>query len=297
MTFKPMLGMSIDTLEKLKWPLICSMKLDGIRAVTTPDGPRTRSLKTIPNSHVAAVLASLPPWLDGELVLVDASGAVNFRDTTSAVMSRSGTPNFTFMVFDYCSEPSLGFADRLIKMRAMPWFEDLSSHPHVTILSQKALANPSEAEQMFQDARLLGHEGLILRAPEGRYKHGRSTLREQGLLKMKPWMDAEGTVIDCIEEMFNANEAQISETGHTKRSSHQEGKIPKGTMGALVVKAAGWDSSFEIGTGFTAIDRRTMWAEKPIGKTVKFSYIAAGGYDKPRHAVFLGFRAAEDMGE
>lgn len=292
--FKPMLGASIDSLEKLKWPLICSVKLDGIRATTTPDGPRTRSLKPVPNRHIRDILSSLPSFLDGEICFVRPDGSVDFRATASAVMSQSGTPNFTFMVFDYVIQ-NLGFADRLMMMRRQPWFAELSEHPNVTILSQKTLTNPAEAYQMFADARALDHEGLILRNPEGHYKFGRSTLKEQGLLKMKPWEDAEATVIDCTEEMFNANEAQTSETGHTKRSSHQENKIPKGRMGTLVVQSPLWPKSFEIGTGFTAADRQAFWDHKPIGKTVKFSYIAAGDYDVPRHAVFKGFRPAEDM--
>jgi len=297
MSFKPMLGAAIDTLDKLRWPLICSMKLDGIRAVTTPDGPRTRSLKPVPNRHISAILATLPSWLDGELCIVDPDGAVNFRATASSVMSQSGAPNFTYMVFDFCPPhmQGLGFADRLIQLRSSSFFQRLADHPNVTILSQKTLATPDEANQMFQEARLLGHEGLILRDPEGKYKYGRSTLREQGLLKMKPWLDAEATVIDVVEEMENTNAPTTNERGETHRSSHQEGKVPKGTLGALVVKAEGFKDTFEIGTGFTARDRFDLWIEKPIGKTVKFSYMAVGGYDKPRHPVFLGFRAKEDM--
>ncbi len=148
---------------------------------------------------------------------------------------------------------------------------------------------------MFAEARALDHEGLILRSPSAPYKYGRSTLREQGLLKMKPWEDAEATVIGCTEEMHNANEATTNERGNTQRSSHQSGKIPKGTLGTLVVRSPLWPKDFEIGTGCTAHERFHFWHNKPIGKIVKFSYIAAGGYDVPRHAVFKGFRSPEDM--
>ena len=97
---KPMLAAPVDSLDTLKYPLLASTKLDGIRAIITTDGPRTRSLKPVPNAHINSLLGTLPPGLDGEL---GTGSPIDFRTTTGNVMRRDGTPDFTYFVFDIFS--------------------------------------------------------------------------------------------------------------------------------------------------------------------------------------------------
>ena len=137
-----------------------------------------------------------------------------------------------------------------------------------------------------------GHEGLVLRDPEGLYKQGRSTLGEQGMIKVKMFSDSEAMILDTVELMHNDNEATVSEIGLTKRSSHKANKRASGMMGALQVRDIHSGVGFEIGTGFTEAERRAHW---PLGAIVKYKFFAYGVKDKPRHPVFLGFRDPIDL--
>jgi DNA ligase-1 len=142
-----------------------------------------------------------------------------------------------------------------------------------------------------------GHEGLMLRHPDATYKFGRSTVRQQGLLKVKAFEDDEALVVGFEELYRNLNEAFTSETGYTKRSTHQENKVPGNTMGALIVQSPKWNSTFNIGTGFSADDRQKIWDNRGAfqNKFVKFKYLKAGMKDVPRHPVFLSWRDPIDM--
>ena len=50
-----------------------------------------------------------------------------------------------------------------------------------------------------------GYEGLMLRAPDGPYKFGRSTVKENTLLKVKNFLDDEAEVIGFKEQTTNTN--------------------------------------------------------------------------------------------
>lgn len=70
-TIKPMLASDCDgAIEKLKYPVLVSPKIDGIRCLNVDGQALTRSLKPQPNRTIRA-LASNPAFvgLDGELVI------------------------------------------------------------------------------------------------------------------------------------------------------------------------------------------------------------------------------------
>ena len=286
--FKPMLAVDAGKLEALRYPLLASYKIDGIRAVTTADGPRTRSLKPIPNAHIAAKLSALPPGLDGELVVMNVNGTPDFRATTSAVMNRKFEPDFQYMVFDRY-DVQAPFMERHDDVRRGEYPSFVKVVPQVTV--HKA----ADVLDLFTDALAFGYEGLILRAANARYKCGRSTLNEQGMLKVKPWEDAEALIVACLPERANNNVAFTSELGRTKRSTAKAGRVDRETLGTLVVRSDRWPRDFEIGTGFTDAEKLAMWADKPIGKLAKFRFVNVGDYDVPRHASFVGIRSPEDL--
>ena len=287
---KPMLASEPTAFNQMRWPLWASYKLDGIRCLITEDGPRTRSLKAVPNRHIAGCLEKLPTGLDGELVILDKAGNVNFRATTSAVMSHDGEPDFRYMVFDKFNAPG-GFEDRWRTLAKIP-FADM----WVRLVQQIPVAAERQVTDLFAEALQNGYEGLILRDPKAPYKHGRATANSQWMMKMKPWCDAEATVIGIVEAYANHNEAVRNELGRTKRSTNQANLVAKGTLGSLVVQSPKWPKSFEVGTGFSAAEALAMWNDPNIvGKTIRFSYVDAGGYDVPRHCSFQGFRDERDM--
>ena len=296
MPFRPMLAAKVKRLEDLRYPLLASAKLDGIRATMSDGKLFSRTMKPIPNRAVQkyfSEIASLVNCLDGEL-LVGAHDNNVYRRTVSAVMSHDGDPmpDLVWWIFDQVRTAET-FEERL--SRAAQRIYGKHDCTAVKILNHKYVHTPEEV--LAHHAKMIdqGHEGLVLRDPEGLYKQGRSTLNEQGMIKVKMFSDSEAVVLNVVELMHNDNEATTSEIGLTKRSSHKANKRHSGMMGALQVRDCVTGVEFEIGTGFTEADRRELWVAPPIGNLVKYKYFAYGVKDKPRHPVFLGFRSPIDL--
>lgn len=286
-TFKPMLASPAD-LNNLRFPLLCSTKLDGIRAVVINGVLMSRSLKPIPNKHVQKLFGAYE-YFDGELIVGPATAKNCFNVTTSGVMSVDGEPDVFFHVFDHVADHTSRYSLRAKRLKAANKAKRL-------VLVPQTLVNSLEELLALEEKCLTeGYEGLILRDPDAGYKFGRSTAKEGILLKLKRFQDDEAHIVGLVEQMHNGNEATTNELGRTKRSSHKENKTGKNTLGAFQVLWKGIE--FEIGTGMDDELRQRVWdnREKYIGKLVKFKYFPVGVKDKPRHPVFLSFRDERDL--
>ena len=296
-SLKPMLAETLEDASKLVYPVIASPKLDGIRCLIVDGKALSRSLKPIPNQHVqawAAKYAAVLNGLDGELIVGDMGPSV-FNRTTSAIMSKDGPEDFVFWCFDLWYVPDMGYQRRLSHIKA-------HLLPHGTpdkfkLVPTRTCANDVQLRGFEQDCLDRGFEGAMVRKPDGPYKYGRSTLKEGYLLKVKRFKDSEATIIGFEERMHNENEATTNEVGRTERSTHKAGMKPAGDLGAFIVKHAQTQMIFNIGSGFTAEQRKTYWQQrnKLMNKVVKFKHFEIGEVDKPRFPIFLGFRDPEDM--
>lgn len=292
MSFKPMLASEIKDLSALRFPLIASPKLDGVRAIVLDGVVYSRSLKPIPNKYAQSMFKHLD-GVDGELIVGDPTAKDCYRKTVSVVMSdEKPADGLRFYMFDHVRffGHSYTYRSGLINHMQVSGYDPYTPHESHKVDSLDQLGT---YEQECLDA---GYEGLILRDPESPYKYGRSTEREGYLLKLKRFTDAEFKVVGFEELMHNGNEAQTNELGRTKRSSHQAGKTPLGTLGALVLEFKD-GVHFNCGTGFTAEERARVWAQRPqfLGQSAKIKYFAVGMKDVPRHPVFLGWRDGRDM--
>lgn len=284
--FKPMLATDAE-LDKLRFPLLASPKLDGIRAVVRGGVVYSRSNKPIPNKWVQEKFCHLEHF-DGELIVGEPTSKSVYRDTTSHVMSHDKEDfDLRFYVFDHIETMQLEYTGRAKKIKGGG--ATVFKHEQRLLIGMDALL---AYEEMCLE---LGYEGLILRSPDAPYKCGRSTVREGYLLKLKRFMDAEAVVIGFEERMHNGNEATISELGRTKRSSHKAGKSGRGDLGALVVRTP-TGIEFNIGTGFTDDERMAIWSDRDkfLGASAKYKFFPVGVKEAPRHPVFLGWRMKED---
>lgn len=252
----------------------------------------SRSLKPIPNKHVQKLFGRPElNGLDGELIVGPVSGHDVFQRTSSGVMSIEGEPEVRYHVFDDFSE-SGAFHRRLhTAHRRIKKLKSCEDVPHHIITTEQDLLS------MEEDYLELGYEGIMVRQSDGPYKHGRSTLKEGWLLKLKRFVDAEAEVIGFTQLMTNKNEAKPNELGHLERSSKKEGLIGAGTLGAIKVRDCVSGVEFEIGTGFTAEQRQKLWHGRQlmVGQLVKYKSQPVGVKDKPRFPVFLGFRDVRDL--
>ncbi|MFN9293265.1 MAG: ATP-dependent DNA ligase [Planctomyces sp.] len=297
MTFRPLLAADATDAD-IRYPVLASPKIDGIRCLIVNGQAVTRSLKPIPNLFIRRMLEKYAPdGADGEIVVGD-----SFNATTSAVMSRDGEPVFTYFVFDDCREAAAPISFRLrchdmtnLLAESIDLRGSLTAGCSIQFLPHNFIETAEEMQAYYQKCLTQGYEGVMIRDPLGVYKHGRSTKREGILLKLKPFADAEAVVVRIDELQHNGNAAETNALGLTERSTAASGKSAGGTMGRLLVKAVTGDYSgkeFFIGTGFDQTLRNEIWAspQKFLGKKLTFKYQAHGSVDLPRIPVFLRWR-------
>lgn len=298
--FKPMLAAAIEDRNKLKFPLLASYKLDGIRAIVRDRVLVSRSLIAIPNRHLQYVFGR-PEYegLDGELIVGGATDNETFRRTSSAVMSHEGKPQAKFHVFDCVSEPNEPFdARRLLAMHRIHASRTVGKSDFV-VVPQFEVHSLDELYTLETKALHIGYEGLMLRSANSPYKFGRGTVKAQDLMKLKMFEDAEAYIVEIEEMLHNGNETKVNALGQKERSSKREGLSGKKTMGSL--KVVGLNGTykgvtFNIGSGFTEAQRKQIWTEPGwVGKVVKFKYFPTGSKDAPRFPVFVGVRDSRDL--
>lgn len=322
--WRPMLAAKPDpehldtALAAVRYPVLASPKLDGIRATVQQGRLYSRSLKLIPNLEMQTLWGREElNGLDGEIIVGPPTALDCFNRSTSVVMSRNKpATDAVFHVFD-CFEDH-EFVLRTTHSKAVVVsVQDMLNFTlqdvcHKTLTTQKELLK-YEARQLK-----VGHEGIMLRDPEGIYKQGRSTLKEGGLIAVKRFVDAEAVILDTYEQEENTNEKTINELGRSKRSTHKAGKVGKDTLGGFTVcmrsefkgrvhlalnalQANPKDERFfNIGTGvgLTDASRKVLWAahrELLVGQIVKFRYQKIGTMEAPRMPIFLGFRDKKDL--
>jgi DNA ligase-1 len=287
---KPMLAGTFEP-DKAKFPYLVTPKIDGIRFLMVDGVAVSRTFKPIRNSHVQRALAAvLPDGVDGELTCGD-----TFQSSSSAIMSIDGEPDFKCWIFDYVS-PNTPVVEPYSMRISHPMLATLESVPFVTVLRPETVASASDLaviEQRYLDE---GFEGAMVRSPGGTYKFGRSTVKENILLKVKRFLDDEAILVNVLEKQHNQNEAEQDAFGNTKRSTCQDGLIGADTAGTLVVQRPD-GLQFGIGTGLDDALRAQIWGNPDayVGRIVKYKYFPVSIKEKPRHPVFLGFRDSEDL--
>ena len=234
---------------------LVSEKLDGVRAVWDGQILRFRSGKTI--NAPRWFLDGLPKRsLDGELWL----GRGTFERLSGIV--RREVPDdaewrqVRYMIFELPGAPGT-FAQRAVLIREMVKQADL---PWLREIEQSSVVDRNSLQKRMKDVVRAGGEGLMLHRADALYETGRSDT----LLKMKPWDDAEATVV-----------------------GHQPGKGKHtGVTGTLRVRSDD-GREFSLGTGFTDQQRRDP---PPVGSTVTYRYHDLTRTGLPRFASFLRVR-------
>ena len=233
-----------------------SEKYDGVRAYWDGEVLWSRKGQVI---HLPTYfLAELPHSiaLDGELWM----GRGKFEQTISTVRSERPDDrwrNMRFMVFDAPQAKGL-FEERMRFLHAIL----AEGNRFVRAVAQTRCQGINQLLVQRDRVVRLGGEGLMLRQPESRYEGQRSST----LLKVKPYDDAEATVI-------------AYEPG--------KGKFA-GKLGALRVRTDD-GRDFSIGTGLTDALRQ---APPPIGTVITYRFRGLTARGRPRFPTF--FRVRQD---
>ena len=273
--------------HQIRLPVYGSPKFDGFRAFIYHGIVMSRSFKAIPNMNIQNKFGKLPHGWDGELIMGDPCAANCFGRTSSAVTTR-GAPvdGVKFYVFDDYSM-NAAFKYRIANVDRRVRVQHLR-------LDTFDMIERYEAEQLA-----LGYEGIVLRNPEALYKFGRSTMTDQGMMKVKRFADYEGIVVGVEEMYHNKNEAKTDAQGYMDRGSKKEGMVPAGLCGVLLVEWMG--QTLRVSQGFDDATRRVFWTNPPIGKLAKFKCppggkpVSEGGTGLRPPYVFLGLRSHLDV--
>lgn len=235
-----------------------SEKLDGVRARW--DGQRLSTRNGNPITLPPGFTTGWPLQpMDGELWL----GRGQFQQVSSLVRQyRRDDPRWQqvrFHVFDLPANDGR-FEQRHQALQAL-----LASGnwPHLRLVEQRRLANPQALKSWLDEVLAASGEGLIAHHRHARYQPGRSAL----LYKIKPWRDAEATVIAHLP-------------GRGKYA---------GQTGALQVRDD-QGRVFALGSGLSDAQRR---APPPIGSRISYRYTERTGNGLPRFPRFLRLRADE----
>ena len=256
-----------EELKSLHFPIVGSPKLDGFRCAVDENGGKTSSMKSFTNRFVAETLKD-PFYMgfDGEIVVgkpyKENEEDDVFHRTSGPIRRFDGKPDFLFYVFDKWSIGDLSYKAR--------WLDNLTPFGKVgstrlVILEQQILKNAQDVIAYEQKMVEAGYEGAMIRSLDGRYKEGRCTLREQNIFKRKPFEECDAEIIGFEEAMENLNEKIMDSRGLSHRSSHQDNKRPKGTLGNFILRSPKWDvDSFNAGTGsgFTDAVKQNIWNHK-----------------------------------
>ena len=294
--FRIMKGDPVDP-KHLRYPLFVFPKFNGFRGYIKEGIVYTASNKPFKNRAMQEAFGR-PEYegLDGEFVVGDpADGHNSLEKTSSVVTSQKPIDDLRFYVFDWIGDLTspydlrLSFLSGYPKMGKGRGFEVVRAPYEVAHCWDDVL----RIERKYVEG---GWEGVITRDPKAPYKCGRSTAREAFMGKLKQFSDAEFKIVGFEERMHNGNEATVSETGRTKRSTAKAGKTGRGDLGALVLETEA-GHQFGCGTGFTDAQRAEFWRIKDelIGKHAKVKYHETGTKDVPLLPVFIQIRPEEDM--
>ena len=293
MKIKTLLSCEVP-LDKVKFPIYISTKFDGIRALVIDGVVYSRSLKPIRNKHVQKLFGK-PEYngFDGELIVGDIYAKDVFQKTTSCVMSEDGTPDVTFHVFDLWSMPTFDYEYRQRELQEI--LLNNEEYEGVVYTTIHKCQTVEDLEFFLNHEKNVGGEGLIGRKPDGVYKYGRSTPKEQFSMKFKFFQQEDFEVVGFNERMHNTNEQKRDELGYAERSSAKEGLVPTDTLGSLVLKYG--DDTFNCGTGFSDALRYEIWSnqDKYLGKLASIRYMSVGMDKLPRCPSFVWFRSGDDL--
>ena len=177
---------------QIGWPVLASEKIDGVRNLVFPRfGSRSRSgctwrARALPGRFAAlqAVVDEHGLVLDGEFWIP----GLTPREIQARLFDLDGDlSGLQYLVFDavgyveYEGESVTPFIARHVRVREL-----LAGVDHVSVLEQRPLAAWPELCRLYREVRGRGGEGLMIRRPDGLYRHGRCGMDERAIFKIKP---------------------------------------------------------------------------------------------------------------
>lgn len=285
-------------LAQVRWPMFGSYKMDGYR-VCAHNGflrSKTWKLESTPlhlrMRNVLKAAKEAGVVLDGELW----SPKFDFSELASAASAPTQDKldlSIKYYMFDLVPMNSWGDGYGLaFKTRELMYnqFADAVGSEWLVPVPQVLVQSVAQAKEMMELALENGFEGLMLRCPMSVYKHGRATLNEHSIFKMKKWVTLDAQIIGF--EQATRMKAEVKDgartrddRGYLERTSCKATRELAESIGAFKVRTAdGNQFKVTIAKEGAAVRKLINWGnrEKFIGKWVEFKYQEHGTKYKPR---------------
>lgn len=294
-----------DAIEsKLRFPIDVQPKIDGVRGGQLAGVYTGRSLKP-PKNRYAASYFSNPAFagFDGEMAAEHECHPDLCRLTSSALSTHDGEPWLLWHLFDYITPETIAL-EYSLRYEALGKRIGLikSQRPdlgvHLRIVPSRTCYSLEEVKTVEDEYIAKGYEGIILRDRNGKVKQGRSTVREQILLRIKRYEIDDAIVYELEEGETNLNEATRDARGYIERSTHKANMVPNGRVGTLLCVDAKTKQKIRVSAGRMTHDERERYLKNPeliVGKTIKYQNFKHGVKDAPRQATFQCIRSEDDI--
>jgi DNA ligase-1 len=256
-----------------KWtpPYIVQPKYDGVRCRAIPLetsisgneymllSSEENVIHSVPHLNEALANLKLHAELDGELYCHGMKFEEIVSITSRTINLHPDHRRIQFHCFDIVNDQP--------QMRRALLIENLRNlSPYLTVAPFWLCENLDDVMRAFDSIVEQGYEGIIVRHNMNLYERKRSTM----IMKFKPKKEDEYVIIGAQEEV------------------DKEG-LDKGTLGALVC-LSGDGNSFNVGTGFSDVQRQLLWEVRDTlpGRKVRVKYQhLTSGKQVPRFPVFV----------
>lgn len=268
--FKVTLAKKYKWDSKIPFDQCCvSQKFDGVRCIIIRQGKMVQFVSRT-GKHFRTLDALKPeilkmPYdnfvLDGEIIRGDGTGKY-FQELMKEIRKKDYTMNdFTYQVFDIMSVEDF-YGKTKTPYLSRQFYYEYEDSDHIKHVYQTVVYKPEHLDTMWEEAMNKGWEGLMLRNGMSPYEAKRTS----NLLKMKAMQDEEFEVM-----------------------GYQEGSGRlKNSLGSVGVNVGG--KTVWVGSGFSDVDRDTIWRTKPIGVKVTIQYFEKTKDGSLRFPVFKSFR-------
>ena len=292
--FKPnLLPNEQVNIKDMKYPLVASYKLDGIRACFIDGELYSRSLKLLPNIHLHDKFKALKAYshannciLDGELYCT----SIPFNDLSGIIRSDDHElpKDLEFWCFDLLTKDNLPFEQRYQAYRKL----DNQFAPYFHPVVQTLVTDATTVEVSFEVALQNGFEGLVLRNPNSYYKFGRCTAKSGDAYKAKPYQDFDAKIIGVTQATVVDPKAEktTNELGRSVTSKKVGDRILINKAATFIVLYNGKENGVSL--SMTDEEKKEIWLNKKdyIGRWIQYKGLLVGSKDVPRHSVFIRYR-------
>ena len=288
--------------EDLQYPMLASLKFDGLRMLVRPGDMLTRSMKPQPNLNLRSHLGELMQFLLSNRLVLDGelySDEIDFSELSGLLRSTDQPipDHVHFHVFDVLTVDEWergempGFFDRVSFLNQLK----LDRFPRVRTVEQRRVACADDVRAMYAEALEAGFEGVMLRSMRGKYKQGRATEKENIIFKQKPFDNHDAVVIGFEQQRAIRDDIErgVNELGRTKRTHRAEHFGLADNIGNLRLRdEKGREFNCGWGRGWTHAKRKELWDKKDslLGRWVEFRCMGVGEKDLPRMPQLVRFR-------